>query len=169
MPAGDSIGSMLEVAEGVQYLHSEGIVHGDIKGDNILLDSNFRCKIADFGFTRRSDAIATATQGCTPHYAAPGLFGKCSVCNQRQYNGCHGKRGVQKKPMESDVYAFGCLYCAVSLSMIPQQAYSSIPFLTEGIFFPHWLARHNRKTVENPKNAREALETHQRLLEVPCF
>ena len=51
----------------------------------------------------------------------------------------------------------------------PSASIFSIPFLTEEIFFPHWLARHNQKTVENQKNAREALETRQRLLEVPCF
>ena len=28
---------MLEVAEGIQYLHSEGIVHGDLHGVSILL------------------------------------------------------------------------------------------------------------------------------------
>ena len=28
---------MLEVAEGVQYLHSEGVVHGDLKGVRIFM------------------------------------------------------------------------------------------------------------------------------------
>ena len=32
---------MLEVAEGIQYLHSEGIVHGDLHGVSLVLSYNF--------------------------------------------------------------------------------------------------------------------------------
>ncbi|KAF8344393.1 hypothetical protein F5887DRAFT_1283258 [Amanita rubescens] len=33
---------MLQVAQGLEYIHSEGVVHGDIRGANILLDDNLR-------------------------------------------------------------------------------------------------------------------------------
>lgn len=36
--------------KGLKYVHGEGLAHRDIKPDNILLDSNFNVKIADFGF-----------------------------------------------------------------------------------------------------------------------
>ncbi|KAF4029804.1 Protein tyrosine kinase [Phytophthora infestans] len=41
----------LQVAEGLNVLHSHGIVHGALKCSNILIDARYTAKLADFGFT----------------------------------------------------------------------------------------------------------------------
>ena len=38
-----------QMVAAIEYIHSEKIVHLDLKTGNILLDRNFRIKIADFG------------------------------------------------------------------------------------------------------------------------
>ncbi|KAF8330498.1 kinase-like domain-containing protein [Amanita rubescens] len=73
---------MLEVAEGVKYLHSEGIVHGDLHGHNVLLNSEFHCQITDFGSTRHFEAIVTrSTTAFAINFVAPELFGMCTTCD----------------------------------------------------------------------------------------
>ena len=41
-----------QLLQALQYMHANRYVHRDIKSSNILIDSNFRCKLADFGLSR---------------------------------------------------------------------------------------------------------------------
>ena len=40
---------MHEIAKGMEYLHSREVLHGDLKGANVLVDDRYRCVISDFG------------------------------------------------------------------------------------------------------------------------
>lgn len=42
---------LFEASLGLQYMHSKGIVHGDLKCDNIFVDDDEKAKVADFGFS----------------------------------------------------------------------------------------------------------------------
>jgi serine/threonine protein kinase len=62
---------ILDVLSGLKYAHEKGIIHRDIKPSNILLDTNGRAKISDWGIAKFSD-ITTSTNGAfTLIYAAP--------------------------------------------------------------------------------------------------
>ena len=52
-----------QVVNGLNYCHAKGIVHRDIKLDNLLLDSNGNVKICDFGVSKHlSDAQELMTE-----------------------------------------------------------------------------------------------------------
>ena len=57
----------------LKYLHSRGIVHKDIKIDNIIVDRSKKVKLIDFGFS--NNTIDTSICG-TPGYMAPEILRK---------------------------------------------------------------------------------------------
>ena len=98
----------------------------------------------------------------TLNYAAPELFvGKCSECKKPQCSGCHEQREAPKKTMQSDVYAFGCLYYAVSPSTDPsarvtrlvQIFFNSVPYEGESVYRIGWLVTNGERPqrLANPK------------------
>ncbi|KAH9042595.1 hypothetical protein EDB85DRAFT_1885852 [Lactarius pseudohatsudake] len=59
----------------VNYLHEKGIVHRDLKLENVLLDERCRIKLGDFGFTREFDRGSYLETYCgTTGYAAPEML-----------------------------------------------------------------------------------------------
>ena len=62
-----------DVARGVHHAHLHGVIHRDLKPGNILLDSEERPHVADFGLARSLKTTATVSGGFagTPAYMAP--------------------------------------------------------------------------------------------------
>ena len=72
LKAGEGARIAIEVANGLAFAHSKGIIHADLKPSNILFDANDHPKIADFGIARtpKEDA-ATPELFATAMYVAP--------------------------------------------------------------------------------------------------
>jgi uncharacterized protein (TIGR02145 family) len=69
---------LLQILEGLKYIHSNGLVHRDIKPSNILINSNGGVKILDFGISKVMDPLYaeytqtnTHQQLGTPMYMSP--------------------------------------------------------------------------------------------------
>ncbi|ETW07434.1 TKL/DRK protein kinase, variant 1 [Aphanomyces invadans] len=72
MPWKYKVRMMLDAARGVAYLHSMRIIHRDIKSHNLLVDDDWRVKVADFGISKVLDAGSQAFTQCgTSGWVAP--------------------------------------------------------------------------------------------------
>jgi serine/threonine protein kinase len=86
VPAADLIRYLHEAAEALDFLHGKGVLHRDIKPDNILLLQG-HAKVADFGLARlhQSQQMLTATFAGTPAYMAPEMFASKVIEQSDQY------------------------------------------------------------------------------------
>ncbi|RXW17088.1 hypothetical protein EST38_g8758 [Candolleomyces aberdarensis] len=98
---------LLDVLSGLAYLHRNNIVHGDIKGANILVDSQGRACLADLGLLRLTDTQiltwtsiqSTIAPWGTLLWQAPELLSAQLQDQER----------LPPPTAFSDMYAFGCL------------------------------------------------------------
>jgi serine/threonine protein kinase len=86
----DAIRIITQVAQGLHYAHKQGMIHRDVKPDNILLKANGQAKLTDFGLVKNAaeDLQLTGPSSVlgTPHFMAPeqytnpkGVDARCDV------------------------------------------------------------------------------------------
>ncbi|KIJ97408.1 hypothetical protein K443DRAFT_105741 [Laccaria amethystina LaAM-08-1] len=111
-PRVDRVLLVSDVAAGVSYLHQKAIVHGDLKGVNILVTESGKACLADFGLSNHVDAEmltwtseSSAKTAGTVRWQAPELF---DLENENS-----------KPTKETDTYAFSCVCYEIFTCQVP--------------------------------------------------
>ena len=125
-----------QICEGLNYLHSRGIIHRDIKSDNVLVSHLNQLKLADFGVCQNVDLFSdndmVGGNDGTPLYHSPEMFDP-QVMN---YSGT-----------KVDIWAAAVI--------LYQMVTSEVPFFKEGLMTDeeHFAILH--KMPDYPPNVRE--------------
>lgn len=94
---------ILEISNGLIFLHSRGIVHGNLKCENILFDQNDFIKLVDFG-------------------VAPNLVTEQAAASINLYDYAPEHRTFNSVTFKSDIYMLGtCLYRCVTLKPMTKE------------------------------------------------
>ncbi|KAK1227554.1 hypothetical protein PQX77_009463 [Marasmius sp. AFHP31] len=104
----DHLVLVCDVAAGLAYLHGKKVVHGDLKGLNILITPEGRACIGDFGLSRIADTFALHLTTSAPRTAGTVRWLAREILN--------GTSGPTK---ESDIYAFACVCYEIYTSLSP--------------------------------------------------
>ncbi len=109
LPKEEALAIALQLCDGLSEAHRKGIVHGDLKSNNVILttmaDGSVRAVITDFGLARRPNASElnpfTDVLAGTPAYMAPELW-----------------KGA-KPSVASDIYALGVVFWELTSGQSP--------------------------------------------------
>ena len=96
LPAEQSLDIVQQIAQAMQEAHAKGLIHGDLKPSNLIVDPNGKVRILDFGLASQADPEVTTSlmqadpQGTISYMAPERLMGAASS-------------------VQSDVYALGVI------------------------------------------------------------
>ncbi|MDP2437474.1 MAG: PDK1 family serine/threonine-protein kinase [archaeon] len=127
-----------EILEALEHIHSHGIVHRDMKPENILLDQNWHIKITDFGTAKeigatvRPELVRSSFVG-TSHYLSPEILNEDKVSTS------------------SDIWALGCIVYQMLVGKPPFQGptdYIIFEQIRENrIVFPDFVSQEARQLI----------------------
>lgn len=106
LPEAEAVRLIAQVCDGLHRAHKQGLVHRDVKPDNVLVTKSGVAKLTDLGLVKEVDADLNLTKTGrglgTPHYMAPEQF-----------------RNAKGVDVRGDVYSLGATLYALVTGRVP--------------------------------------------------
>ena len=107
LPPDEAVRIMRQICRGLEAAHAEGVVHRDLKPQNIMVDANGRVWVMDFGLARSMDLVGITRTGAlmgTPDYMSP------------------EQARAQKVDARSDLFSLGIIFYEMLTGVLPFRA-----------------------------------------------
>lgn len=97
-----------DIAQGLDYLHSKNIVHGDVKSPNVLITTHYNAKLSDYGLAELKRTSPHTSSRCTLVGSIPWMAPELLTAE-----------GVIPYSHNSDIYSFGLTLYEMTTHTIP--------------------------------------------------
>jgi WD40 repeat protein/serine/threonine protein kinase len=111
-----------QVGDALDYAHSQGLVHRDVKPSNVLLDERGNCLLTDFGIARMVEGTARFT-------SSGAIMGTPAYMSPEQGRG-------DKVDARTDIYSLGIMLYEMAVGRVPFQAETPIAIIFKHIQEP---------------------------------
>jgi serine/threonine protein kinase len=120
LPWRDAAEVGVQVCDALEHAHAHGVIHRDLKPQNLFLSSAGKVKIGDFGLARDNEAHRLTMEGKT--------------VGTRNYMAPEQIRGEAELSGAVDLYALGCLMFEMIVGRTPYSAPTAIEMLEQHLF-----------------------------------
>ncbi|MCA9062369.1 MAG: serine/threonine protein kinase [Planctomycetaceae bacterium] len=112
IPPDQAIGIIHQMCDALQYAHAEGVVHRDVKPENILLDRSGQVRVADFGLAKLGDEHSDFT-----------LTGTHQVLGTVRYMAPEQMTASGQVDHRADIYSLGVVFYEMLTGEVPAGAF----------------------------------------------
>jgi serine/threonine-protein kinase len=108
LPVGDAVRIMSRILEAVEYMHERGVVHRDLKPQNVMVCNDGSLRIMDFGIAKAGGERKISFSGFSPTMGTPDYMAPEQV------------RG-QGGDVQTDIYSLGAILYEMTTGSVPYQ------------------------------------------------